>query len=165
MAKSGERGSLSGWLVCLALVPSTVGCAGQSAETDRQLAKMNERLMVLQNDRDRLMERVDALESQKPEVRPESNDAEASSGTLATRPRLKIVRLEPAPPTANGEMQAQGDGEDERPYVEGVDSPEPRGAGEEAMPVNVPSLQPKVVLYGEGTTSGVRPSAEGAIAR
>lgn len=169
MAKRGERGSSSEWLVCLALVALSGGCAGQAAETDRQLATMNERLMVLQNDRDRLMERVDALESQKPNVVHEANDSTMASGAPTTRPRLKIVRLEPAPPPSNGELQAQGGGEDgDEPSL---DSPEPRSAGDarsagdEGMPANVASPQPKVVLYGEGAASGVRPSAEGAITR
>ncbi len=164
MAISGEFGVSVKWWLRLALVPLAAGCAGQSAETERQLATMNERLVVLQNDRDRLMERVDALETQKPGAGNEAEDVSSLQGAPAQRPRLKVVRLEPALPSAAGETQTTAEVVTERSYVEATGSPDPGGSQDEAVPASVPPTQPKVVLYGEGATSGVRPS-EGAVAQ
>jgi hypothetical protein len=125
---------------------------------------MNERLVVLQNDRDRLMERVDALETQKPEAGHESEDVSSFQGTSAKRPRLKVVRLEPALSSAAGETQATAELGSERSEAEGLGSPDLGGSQEEAASASVTTPQPKVVLYGEGATSGVRPS-EGAVAQ
>lgn len=151
---------LGRWLGGLSLLPLSVGCAGQSEDTKRQLVSMNERLVVLQNDRDRLMERVDALESRVPSLGP-TQDEVAAPNVSPSRPPLKVVRLEPtmedgARPDVSTETQTRAE-----------DSPE---GSSTATPLAAPtpaeaSSEAKVVLYGEGTTSGVRPSAEGASQR
>lgn len=135
-----------GWLSGATLLAATFGCSGQTAETKRQLETLNERLLILQNDRDRLAERVDALEARI--SRPEVAVAEESPAAAAGRPSLKVVRLEPTPGVTPGELGAEVLGEQSQPA-----SPSPT--------MNTGSDEPKVVLYGEGTSSGVRASAEG----
>lgn len=132
------------------LLMVAVGCAGQSAETQSQLARLNEQLIVLQNDRDRLVERVDALEARTIAAAPVS-DALAKEEVVTRRPPLKVVRLEP---NAVGE----------------TDEAAPQGAH---MPAgeNMPTTdhqptsdadEPKVVLYGEGAQAGAGSSREGS---
>jgi hypothetical protein len=145
------RWVLGSWLGGLSLLPLSIGCAGQSEDTKRQLVSMNERLVVLQNDRDRLMERVDALESRFPSPGVRQDEA-ATPHVAPARPPLKIVRLEPAPEGVAAEASAERE-------PAPVDSPVAPPAQTTASEV---SHEPKVVLYGEGTTSGVRSSAEGA---
>lgn len=72
-----------------------MGCAGQSSETERQLQRMQERVAILQNERDRLDERVSALEQQQDLFLRERAQTQTSS--LLQRPALKVVRLEPEP--------------------------------------------------------------------
>src|SRR5690606_24298199 len=65
----------------------------QSAETARQVELMSERLLILQNDRDRLVERVDALEANA----LASRSTRDRVGDTPTRPALKVVKLVPNP--------------------------------------------------------------------
>ena len=133
-----------------------LGCAGQTEETKRQLDLLNERMLILQNDRDRLVERVDALEQ-----RHGSKVSVAPQSSAPTRPALKVVRLEP-----EGVEFDESDDSDE-PNA-------PSGAKANSAPMNPtaatesvsehPGVAPaaeaaqRVVLYGEGQTSGVRES-------
>lgn len=146
MATSMVRWAAFNGLTGVGLLALVVGCSGTSAETKRQLDSLNERLLILQNDRDRLVERVDALESQVSHDgrSPEGSDEQVSNGA-GGRPALKVVRLEPAPPSAADQP------------------PSPEAAPEPAAGQGVD--EPKVVLYGEGGTSGVRPSTEGVPSR
>lgn len=137
------------WLGATALVGLSLGCSSQSAETKRQLETLNERLLILQNDRDRLVERVDALEAQQAKPQREMDDESAATAT-GTRPLLKVVRLEPATGGA-GETSANAA---KSPSNEAAVAPVEVAGGPSAG-------EPQVVLYGEGSTSGVRPSAEG----
>lgn len=144
------------WLGCAGLWGVALGCSSQTAETKRQLETLNERMLILQNDRDRLVERVDALEAQIGKPSGEREETAATS-SASGRPALKVVRLEPTP-GSDAETQVA------KPGAEGPAEPaEPaEGAnGAAAHPVGVNPDEPKVVLYGEGTTSGVRPLAEG----
>lgn len=130
-----------------------LGCSSQSAETKRQLETLNERMLILQNDRDRLVERVDALEAQLGRPSDDTEQADAEAGPPG-RPPLKVVRLEPTP---DSDAEARSPAPAKEP---GRDQSEPAsGAGSQAAGVGPD--EPKVVLYGEGTTSGVRASAEG----
>jgi hypothetical protein len=137
------------WLGCAALLGAALGCSSQSAETKRQLETLNERMLILQNDRDRLVERVDALEAQagKPSRGTDESEATSSAGG---RPLLKVVRLEPTP-GGDTEAQARKAGSEAA-----GEQPAATGASVSANPD-----EPKVVLYGEGTASGVRASTEG----
>src|SRR5690606_1944124 len=126
-----------GLLSGAALLVATFGCSGQTAETKRQLDTLNERLLSLQNDRDRLMERVDALEARG--SRPEAVSSDAAVPAVSGRPSLKVVRLEPTPDvTPNpSELGVHGIGERSQPAPA-------------SQATNTSSDEPKVVLYGEG---------------
>lgn len=150
------------WLGCAALLGTALGCSSQSAETKRQFETLNERLLILQNDRDRLVERVDALEAQLGKPSRQSDEPEATAAT-GGRPPLKIVRLEPTP-GSDADAPARQPGAD----TLGEQGASSNGANSGANPGANPGVgpganpdEPKVVLYGEGTTSGVRASAEG----
>lgn len=88
------------------LLGGIVGCAGQRAETEKQLRGMEDRIAILQNERDRLDERVTALESQqKTRV-----DAPRPAPT-SRRPLLEVVRLSPddeVSSEAGGEAEVTG---------------------------------------------------------
>lgn len=99
------------------------GCAGQRAETEKQLRGMEDRIAILQNERDRLDERVTALEGQQ---RPRS-DAPRPTPT-SRRPLLEVVRLSP---------------DDETP-------PEPSGEGEVPGPAPVANESERTLLSGSG---------------
>lgn len=66
------------------------GCASQNTETRRQMQRLNEQVAILQNERDRLDERVAALEAQQ-QVLLEARKPKAD----AARPALELVRLQP----------------------------------------------------------------------
>lgn len=150
MANNQARWKLR-WLGYTVLVGLSLGCSSQSAETKRQLETLNERLLILQNDRDRLVERVDALEAQLTKPAGETGASTTASGN-GVRPLLKVVRLEPSP-AAGGET----------PVDASKAAPSPAGSPASVEVAEGPSpSEPQVVLYGEGSTSGVRPSAEGA---
>jgi hypothetical protein len=127
-----------------------LGCASQSDDAKRQLESLNERILILQNDRDRLVERVDALEQHHDPALP------APVAVTPTRPTLKIVRLEPqTPDQETSDQQAVADeantnrGSEQTPIVESSEQQ------------NTTPIEPtqRVVLYGEGKVSGVREHA------
>lgn len=152
MATTKARKTLS-WLGYAGLLGLGLGCSSQSLETKRQLETLNERMLILQNDRDRLVERVDALEAQV--VKPKREPDELADSVSPERPPLRVVHLEPA--TAGG--GGQGEIKPEATSAEDGEGGLADGSGVNAVPVAPP--EPKVVLYGEGTSSGMRPSAEG----
>ncbi len=85
------------------------GCASQSEKTRKELDLVNEKIAILQNERDRLEERLGALEQQQAlATKPQPQ------GVLPGRPPLKVVTLEPDPPppaapdAAAGVSHAQG---------------------------------------------------------
>jgi hypothetical protein len=124
------------------------GCASQSEETKHQLDTLNERILILQNDRDRLVERVDALEQhQVPGVQV------TSMPSAPSRPSLKVVHLSPpaTDPSADEKTEAAADTESVQPDRSVV------AEAPTEQPV-VPSADTtqRVVLYGEGQVSGVR---------
>jgi hypothetical protein len=80
------------------LLVGVTGCAGQSAETEKHLQSIQDKISILQNERDRLDERVSALEQQQEVL---MTNARAGQPLIDERPPLKVVRLAPdAPPTA-----------------------------------------------------------------
>ncbi len=140
------------WLGCVSLWGLALGCSSQSSETKRQLETLNERLLILQNDRDRLVERVDALEARVSKPSGEADETDVGTN-FAGRPPLKVVRLEPAP---NAETESNANAPEGSAPTDGVAAP-----SKAVDNGGVNADEPKVVLYGEGGTSGVRASSEG----
>jgi hypothetical protein len=94
------------------------GCASQSSDTRLQLQRINERVAILQNERDRLDERLNAVEAQQDLLLADRRKAELRG---QERPALKLVRLEPEPagaaapqqqPSAPSEPSAEGKADD-----------------------------------------------------
>jgi hypothetical protein len=94
-------------------------CAAQSPTLEKQVAEMQDKVLILQNERDRMEERIAALEQTR--RRP----ARQGSPNTSTRPRLKVVRvepggtttppepeIEPASPSGGGLVAISGSGDD-----------------------------------------------------
>lgn len=77
-------------IATLALSLLVPACTAKNAGYERQLARLNENVLILQHERDRLEERIAVLESER--VAP--RQSEPAEGTLE-RPPLKVVQLEP----------------------------------------------------------------------
>lgn len=101
------------------LVAFVAGCSTEKDPMERQLSKLHEQIAELQNETDRMGERVDAVEARQASAARQSDDrvvAAASSGTLV-RPKLKVVRVEPGAELAGDDMTAAGDQENDGPRV------------------------------------------------
>ncbi len=82
----------------LGLASLSSGCAGNGEATKKQIGALQDKVAILQNERDRLEERVSALEQQQ-QVLVASAQSDAVPSSDRSRPPLKVVRLEP--PMAN----------------------------------------------------------------
>lgn len=162
MAKCGTR-TLYGcarWWCLLVAVGLGWGCSGQSDATKRQLELLNERVLILQNDRDRLVERVDALEQHTVAAPPSVAMAQPHA-----RPRLKVVHLAPDNTVSEERTSDDGDNAASEASVPDGEKAEASSDTGDALP-NVAQRdtnleQERVVLYGEGQSSGVRqPSSQ-----
>jgi hypothetical protein len=70
------------------------GCGSGLSGVEQRLASMREEITPLQNQNDRLVERVDALELRQSRAAPPVSSAQPAAG-VSERPPLKIVRLVP----------------------------------------------------------------------
>jgi hypothetical protein len=116
--------------VSLALALLGASCTAKNPAYDKQLARLNESVTILQHERDRLEERIAVLETERDttEARPKA------PGTLE-RPPLKVVQLEPPSDTATTEPAAQSAVEESA----GAGPDAPAGDGE------------RVLIHGTGT--------------
>jgi outer membrane murein-binding lipoprotein Lpp len=91
------------------------GCASDGDAVEKRLSKMHEEVTRLQNDTDRMAERMDAMEMRQKDA-PRSDERVArAEPTSLLRPKLKVVRVE-----ADGEQSAAAASEpelDEGPRV------------------------------------------------
>jgi hypothetical protein len=111
------------WWVCALAVSASLGtsaCGGGDADAmKKRVATLQDELTLLQNDVDRLEERLAAVET-RPQVQSSASEQEkASAGTLE-RPRLKVIKLEP------GASSASSSPTPEEPVSEAKDTDEPR---------------------------------------
>lgn len=79
-------------LFCLAQA-----CSSEHDPAEKQLKKMQDQLTQLQSETDRMGERLDAMEARQASAPRTSDDRVAAAGpaTTLSRPKLKIVRVEP----------------------------------------------------------------------
>jgi len=80
------------------LLISFVGaCATDHDPAEKQFKKMQDQLTQLQSETDRMGERLDAMELRQANTPRGSDDrvAAAAPATTLTRPKLKVVRVEP----------------------------------------------------------------------
>jgi outer membrane murein-binding lipoprotein Lpp len=119
---------------------SLIGCASDQASIEKQLAKLHDDVTRLQAETDRMSERVEAMEIGAAAARRDERVAEADAATVS-RPKLKIVRVEPdSEPTAAAASEAdENDGE--RVVIQGKGKslesrtlPAPRTASKPAAP-------------------------------
>jgi outer membrane murein-binding lipoprotein Lpp len=90
---------------------SLTGCASDQDSIEKQLSKLHDDVTRLQAETDRTSERVDAMEVRASAARRDERVAAAESTTVS-RPKLKIVRVEPdSEPTAAAASEAGEDSE------------------------------------------------------
>lgn len=72
---------------------SLAGCASENDALEKRLSKMHEEVTRLQNDTDRMAERVDAMEMRQNGA-PRADERARAEPAAVTRPKLKVVRVE-----------------------------------------------------------------------
>jgi hypothetical protein len=91
------------------------GCASDGDALEKRLTKMHEEVTRLQNDTDRMAERLDAMQVRQNVAPPVQERVARAEPTSVTRPKLKVVRVE-----ADGDQYAAAASEpelDEGPRV------------------------------------------------
>jgi hypothetical protein len=71
------------------------GCSSEKDGVEKQLSKLEEQVRHLQSETDRMGERLDAVESRKIAVAHEPEERVATNSNTISRPKLKVVRMEP----------------------------------------------------------------------
>ena len=77
------------------LLCSAAGCSSDKDHVEKQLSKLEDEVRHLQSETDRMGERLEVVESRKPAAPPYAEERAASNTTTVTRPKLKVVRMEP----------------------------------------------------------------------
>lgn len=107
---------LGGWLALGALL----GCSSGLEGVEKRLSSMQDEITRLQNQNDRLVERVDAMEVKQAKVTAPTPKAGTPS-TTSERPTLKVVKVVPED---NAGMPSPQVGT--QPPGEAADDPSPR---------------------------------------
>lgn len=92
------RSACSKALVRLALpllLCSTQGCASDKQHLEKQLSKLEDQVRHLQSETDRMGERLDAVEARNTAASHYAEERVAANAAIVTRPKLKVVRVEP----------------------------------------------------------------------
>lgn len=79
----------------LALFLPLAACAGEHDTVEKQLAKLRAQVAEVQNENDRMSERLDAMEAQRASAPPPDQRVASAEPEAVTRPRLKVVRVDP----------------------------------------------------------------------
>ncbi len=147
LCSTGSFSTGPSWWLCALVVSASLGtsaCGGGDADAmKKRIGTLQDELTLLQNDVDRLEERLATAEA-RPRVQPSAEaQAEAAAGTIE-RPRLKVIKLEPGASSAaarptpeepvSGPPEPGADGTDEpRPVIRGtgdrIESELPRARG------------------------------------
>ncbi|MCA9593009.1 MAG: hypothetical protein KC776_06845 [Myxococcales bacterium] len=107
--------------VVVAMGGALAGCGSNKDNVEKRLSELRDEIVRLQNNQDRLAERVMAVElarMQEPAAKPKAAAAER-----VERPPLKVIRLEPDAPAAaprepSAEEKSQDDASDApRPVI------------------------------------------------
>ena len=91
--------------VLAALLCSVLGCSSDKDHMEKQLSKLREEVQHLQSDTDRMGERLDAMEVRQAAVPHYAEERVAQSATTLSRPKLKVVRVEPGAEGAVAETE------------------------------------------------------------
>jgi hypothetical protein len=119
------------------LLCSVASCASGHDSADKQLSKLQDEVTRLQSETDRMGERLDAMENLKAAAPRYSEERMANNVNTLTRPKLKVVRVEP------GDSAVDDDSETEAPPADA-------------------DTGPRVVIQGEGKTLETRTLPAGA---
>jgi len=104
-------------LLSLVFLAAPVGCVSEHDAVEKQLSKLREQVTELQNETDRMAERLDAFEAHGT-ARPEAGGAaQAAASETLTRPPLKVVRVEPPGAAEGVEAEASDTEQDPGPRV------------------------------------------------
>lgn len=88
------------------------GCASEQDSIDKQLAKLHDDVTRLQAETDRMGERMEALELRTVASERTEERVAAATPQTVTRPKLKVVRVEPeAEPSAAEASDAAAEGD------------------------------------------------------
>lgn len=91
------------------LLCSIPACSGQKDHLEKQLTKLEDEVRRLQSETDRMGERLDAVETRAAAAPHYAEERVAQNGSTVTRPKLKVVRVEPgADEAAAAEIEADG---------------------------------------------------------
>jgi hypothetical protein len=100
------------------------GCSSGLEGVEKRLSTMHDEITRLQNQNDRLVERVDAMEVREQKAARTSKPAAAQQASAGERPSLKVVKVVPEDtsgmPTPQVGTQAPGDAADDptpRPVI------------------------------------------------
>jgi len=100
-----------------ALSALSAGCASDGEAVEKRLAKLQEEVTRIQSETDRMSERLDAVELRQATA-PSSADRVASAPQATmSRPKLKVVRVEPGPSEPNVEAPAAQPADESGPRV------------------------------------------------
>jgi hypothetical protein len=91
--------------VLAALLCSVLGCSSDKDHMEKQLSKLREEVSHLQSDTDRMGERLDAMEVRQAAVPHYAEERVAQGPTTLSRPKLKVVRVEPGAESAVAETE------------------------------------------------------------
>ena len=87
------------------LLASVAGCASDKDRVEKQLSKLRDEVAHLQSETDRMGERLDAMEGRQAAVPHYAEERVSASSQTMTRPKLKIVRVEPGGDGAPAEAE------------------------------------------------------------
>ena len=113
-------------LGCCLSLGALLGCSSGLEGVQKRLSSMQDEITRLQNQNDRLVERVDAMEVREPKTSPagKSRPAGPPSAAASERPSLKVVKVVPEDtsgmPSPQVGTQAPGDAADDpspRPVI------------------------------------------------
>jgi hypothetical protein len=86
--------ALARFVLPLLLVP-VAGCSSDKDRVEKQLSKLREEVVHLQSETDRMGERLDAMEMRQASVPHYAEERVAQASPTLSRPKLKVVRVEP----------------------------------------------------------------------
>jgi hypothetical protein len=95
-------------------------CTADKGTVEKQLSKLKDEVAQLQSENDRMGERLDAMEARQTNATRENTERPVAGavGANVTRPKLKVVRVEPGTELAAAdEASADATGDDSGPRV------------------------------------------------
>jgi cell division septum initiation protein DivIVA len=128
-------------LGCCLSLGALLGCSSGLEGVQKRLSSMQDEITRLQNQNDRLVERVDAMEVREAKAAPTGKSRAATAAAASERPTLKVVKVVPEDtsgmPSPQVGTQAPGEAADDpspRPVIKlrgsGKSSEKSEGKGE-----------------------------------